>query len=390
MKLNKVAVAMSGGVDSSVTALLMCEKYGKESVIGVTAKLFCYSKESKNKKACCSLDAIEDARSVCEAIGIPHYIIDEERDFEELVIKNFIEVYRAGGTPIPCIPCNTDIKFGSMLNKVKQLGCNRLATGHYAQIKKMSLGTKDEEPKYQLLRGADLEKDQTYFLYGLNQQQLSQVEFPVGALSKKEVRKIAEKIGIKIAKKRDSQGVCFVTEGRVTDFLADKIKSKKGNIKDTSGKIIGNHDGHIFYTIGQRKGVGGGNKEPMFVVGIDVGRNEVIVGSRDELYKKELTFDSSNWINEVSFPLKCTAKIRYNMYDVECVIGAENQDSRCQEKLKLISTDVGLPSLKSRKYNVTFSIPQRAITPGQSVVFYDQEVCLGGGVITSSSHSCKL
>jgi len=363
MKLIKVAVAMSGGVDSSVVAALMVKKYGKENVFGVTAKFFCYSGESSNPKACCSLEAIDDARLVCEKIGIPHYVINEEKKFEQAVVKNFIEAYRHGQTPIPCIPCNTVVKFGSMLKKVKELGADKLATGHYAITEE---GRVNNEGGLSLLRGVDRSKDQSYFLYGLNQQQLASVEFPIGEMTKTEVRQIAKKLGLKTAEKKESQGVCFVTEGRVTDYLADKIDSKQGRIIDTNGKILGEHGGYIFYTIGQRKRIGGGYDKPMFVTAINPLENEVVIGTKDDLYKKELVVGKIHWINKMTLPLSCTAKIRYNMKDDECVVS--NQSSR---------------NLKSQtsNYVVTFKEPQRAITPGQSIVFYDGDICLGGGII---------
>lgn len=352
---NKIAVAMSGGVDSSVAAALMCEKYGKENVFGVTAKLFCYAEKNENEKACCSLEAINDAKAVCDKLGIPHYVINEEKEFEEAVIKNFIEAYRHGQTPIPCVPCNSVIKFGSMLQKVQKLGAEKLVTGHYARIS-------ENKGAYQLLRGIDEAKDQSYFLYGLNQEQLSHVEFPIGGMTKPEVRKIAKKLKLKTAEKRESQGVCFITEGRVTDYLADKIEFKKGDIVNTKGEKIGEHEGYIFYTIGQRKRIGGGHAEPMFVTGINPVENKVTIGTKNDLNGKELTFFGPNWINPVKFPLKCTAKIRYNMGDEECVVKIKN-------------------SRFTQHYVVSFKDPQRAITPGQSIVFYDGEVCLGGGII---------
>lgn len=371
----KVAVAMSGGVDSSVATALMVEKYGKENVFGVTAKLFCYAKESKNKKACCSLEAIDDAKAVCDKLGISHYVINEEKEFEKAVIKNFVGAYRHGQTPIPCVPCNSVIKFGTMLKKVKDLGADKLITGHYARIAQVKSdchsrenGNLDSGSKprmtYDLLRGVDSVKDQTYFLYGLNQEQLSHVEFPVGEMKKSEVRKIAKNIGLKVAEKQESQGICFITEGRVTDYLKDKIENKPGDIVDTEGNIIDKHDGYIFYTIGQRKRIGGGYKEPMFVVKIDPLKNEVVIGGKESLYKKELIYVSSTWLAGVGpkLPLRCTAKIRYNTEDAECTI----------EKIE---------SKYGEYYGAIFNEPQRAITPGQSIVLYDGDRVLGGGII---------
>jgi tRNA-uridine 2-sulfurtransferase len=408
-KLNiKVAVAMSGGVDSSVAAALMCEKYGQENVFGITAKLFCYKEAdarrqaqgATSEKACCSSDAINDAKSVCAKLGIPHYVVSEEKEFEQAVIKDFIEAYRHGQTPIPCVPCNSIIKFGTMLKKVKKLGADKLVTGHYARIKREIPNIKSQKTNitqnsklktqnlsHRLLKGIDNNKDQTYFLYGLSQEQLSQIEFPIGELTKPGVRKIAKDLEIKTAEKRESQGVCFVSEGRVTDYLADKIESNPGRIVDTRGKEIGQHQGYIFYTIGQRKMIGGGHKEPMFVVKINPIENEVVIGTKDELYKKELTFRPTNWVNPIDFPLNCTAKIRYNMNDAECIVKHQASNTKYEDNFagtrnlpEMHSGKAG-SKLKTQNYAVVFEKPQRAITPGQSVVFYDRDICLGGGII---------
>lgn len=344
----KIAVAMSGGVDSSVAAALMVKKYGADNVFGVTAKLFCYAKETKNEKACCSLEAINDAKAVCDKLGIAHYVISEEEDFEKAVIDNFIEAYRQGQTPIPCIPCNSIIKFGTMLKHVRKLGADKLVTGHYARIKKSG-------NNYHLLRGNDKQKDQTYFLHGLNQEQLSMIDFPIGEMKKVKVREVAKKIGLKTAEKKESQGVCFINEGTVADWLSDKITRKPGKIVDTSGNVVGEHEGIVLYTVGQRKRIGGGYDKPMFVVGINADKNEVIIGGEDDLYRKELKVGKIHWINKPKLPLRCSAKIRYNMEDEKCLI--------------------------SQTSSVVFSKPQRAITPGQSVVFYKGNVCLGGGII---------
>jgi tRNA-specific 2-thiouridylase len=380
----KVAVAMSGGVDSSVAAALMVRKYGPESVFGVTAKLFCYAKESKNEKACCSLDAINDAKAVCDKLGIAHYVISEEEEFKRAVINKFIEAYRLGQTPIPCIPCNNAIKFGTMLKHVKKLGADKLVTGHYARVQPLQVKSKKLKVKsnkndsistafsYNLLRGVDELKDQTYFLHGLNQEQLSQIDFPVGGMAKARVRAIAKRIGLRTAEKRESQGVCFVTEGTVADWLSDKIDRKPGKIVDIQGNTIGEHEGIAYYTVGQRKKIGGGHTKPMFVIGIDATRNEVIVGGKEHLYKKGLEISNVHWINDVTLPLKCTAKIRYNMKDEPCFVKLRASNSKSQiENWKL----------KIGNCSVVFSKPQRAITPGQSVVFYKGAKCLGGGII---------
>ncbi|MDD3481113.1 MAG: tRNA 2-thiouridine(34) synthase MnmA [Patescibacteria group bacterium] len=361
----KIAVAMSGGVDSSVAAALMVKKYGKENVFGVTAKLFCYSGKEK-EKACCSLSAIDDARSICAKLGIPHYVLSEEKEFEEAVIKDFVSAYRHGQTPIPCIPCNSVIKFGTMLEHARKLGAEKLVTGHYTQVTRKG-------NSYRLLRGVCEEKDQSYFLYRLSQKQLARVEFPVGEMEKREVRKIAKDMGLKVAEKKESQGVCFVTEERVTDYLADKIETKSGDIINTKGEKVGTHEGYIFYTIGQRKRIGGGHAEPMFVLRIDPISNQVVIGPKDELYGNELVFINSSWVSdkEPKMPLKCTAKIRYNTEDAPCTVNI------CKEKHMVKELSKSLP----HHYHVSFKNPERAITPGQSIVLYNKEIVLGGGVI---------
>jgi tRNA-specific 2-thiouridylase len=370
----KVAVAMSGGVDSSVAAALMVEKHGTENVFGVTAKLFCYGKGTQNEKACCSLDAINDAKAVCDKLGIAHYVINEEEAFKKAVIENFIDAYKHGRTPIPCIPCNTVIKFGTMLEHVKKLGASKLVTGHYARVWRETTNLKEQISNYKLLRGVDQNKDQTYFLHGLNQGQLADIDFPIGEMEKPEVRKLAKKYDLKTAEKKESQGVCFVSEGSVIDWLADKIKRQPGDIVDTKGNVVGKHDGIVYYTVGQRKRIGGGFISPMFVVGIDATKNEVIIGGASDLNRRDLIVGEINWINEVKLPLKCTAKIRYNMEDTSCIVSVISTKAEKSRSFGLAQDD---------GYTVKFKKPQRAITPGQSIVFYQGDVCLGGGVIAS-------
>ncbi len=381
-QIMKVAVAMSGGVDSSVAAVFAINKYGSQNVIGVTAKFFCYSNIDR-AKACCSTEAIDDARAVCEKLGIAHYVISEEKEFKGAVIKNFIEAYRHGQTPIPCIPCNSIIKFGTMLKHVKKLGAEKLITGHYARIRTVQ-NKKEKIKRYKLLRGKDRAKDQSYFLCGLSQEQLSQVEFPIGEMTKGDVRYLAKKHDLKTAEKQESQGVCFVSEGTVADWLSKKIKPEPGDIVNTKGEKMGRHNGYIFYTIGQRKRIGGGYEKPMFVIKLNPLKNEVVIGPKDELYDNNLIVGSVNWINEPKLPLRCTAKIRYNMDDAESIVKIQNSDLKTKKNhSKFINSKLNRNSkLEIRNYAVTFSEPQRAITPGQSVVFYDGEVCLGGGIIS--------
>lgn len=356
----KIAVAMSGGVDSSVTAALMVREYGKENVFGVTMRLFCYGEQEAGEKSCCSLDAVNDAKHVCDQLGIPHYAVNMEREFEEAVIFDFVSEYQKGRTPIPCIPCNTLIKFDYLLKKVEAMGATHLATGHYARIE---MSEERGERGFNLLKGVDKTKDQTYFLYGLNQEQLSKTLFPLGGMEKTEVRQLAAEIQLKTAKKKESQGICFVTEGRVTDYLAGKVTTAPGDIVTTKGEKVAEHDGIVFYTVGQRKRIGGGYNEPMYVVRIDVAKNQVVIGTKEDLYQNSLVAENPHWVSGLrpSVPFSCKAKIRYNMDETDCVI--EKADDK--------------------KIIVSFPESQRAITPGQSIVFYEGEKVLGGAIIAS-------
>jgi tRNA-specific 2-thiouridylase len=347
----KIAVAMSGGVDSSVAAALLVEKYGKENVFGLTMKLFCYGEATRGRN-CCSLDAIEDARSVCKKLGMLHYVVDLEKEFKKEVIKDFISEYELGRTPNPCVRCNKLIKFNYLLKKAKSLGADLLATGHYARIN-------EENSGYKLLKGVDIGKDQSYFLYDLDQAQLKQIIFPLGGLTKQQVRTEAEKMKLKTAKKIESQDICFIPE-TIEKFVEENANKKPGDIVDISGKVLGKHQGLAFYTIGQRKGLGGGFAEPVYVIGLDVVKNQVVVGRESELYKEFLSVQEISWVsgNQPDLPLKCTAKIRYQTEKTRCQVFGDKLD-----------------------YKINFAKPQKAITPGQSVVFYQDEEIIGGGII---------
>lgn len=347
----KVAVAMSGGVDSSVAAALMVDKYGKENVFGVTMRLFCYGENEGSDKSCCSLDAVFDAKNVCDQLGIPHYAISFEKEFQKDVINNFISEYEEGHTPNPCIRCNQYIKYEYLLKKAQGLGADILVTGHYSRVEKNNVG-------YHLLKGRDNFKDQSYFLYNLNQEQLSQVEFPIGEIEKTETRKLAEKYKLKTAQKVESQDICFVLTS-VENFLEENAAFEPGKIVDSKGDVLGEHRGLAFYTIGQRRGLGGGFKDVMYVVGLDRVHNEVTIGPENELFGDVLTVESPHWIlGKPKMPFECTAKIRYQAAEASCVVEEEGDGVR-----------------------VTFPEKQKAITPGQSIVFYVDEEVIGGGII---------
>jgi len=367
--MTKVAIAMSGGVDSSVAAALAVEKYGKENVFGLTMKLFCYGETESTDKSCCSLDAITDAATVCKQIEIPHYVVNLEKEFETEIIADFVSEYEQGRTPNPCVRCNSLIKFKHLLTKAQELGADILVTGHYTRIVKSNSIRR-------LLTGLDPAKDQSYFLYNLNQEQLAHIWFPLGELTKPETRKLAEKYALKTAQKTESQDICFITT-TTQDFLSGKVKAKPGDIVDTNGKKIGRHDGLPFYTIGQRKGLGGGFTEPMYVTRLNLVKNELVVGREEELYESEMVVGNVTWTNEApSLPSEYDVKIRYNseaatakLYNVTLSgtkgPGSGDLDSSCDQN------DV----------RVTFNKPQKAITPGQTAVFYKGEEVVGGGII---------
>ncbi len=347
----KVAVAMSGGVDSSVAAVIMTNKYGKNNVIGLTMKLFCYQ-DTENKKSCCSLDSIEDAKTVCNKLGIAHYVINAEKEFKKEVINNFITEYDEGRTPNPCVRCNKYIKFDLLIKKAREYGINYVATGHYAQIE-------NNGQEYKLLKGIDSGKDQSYFLYDLPQEKLQSILFPLGKMTKLNVRKIAKKYDLVTAYKKESQDICFISN-TVEEFLKSRIKQKSGSIVDLKGKKLGKHEGLALYTIGQRKGLGGGFKEPMFVIRSDRKTNELVIGPEINLFTNELVAEKIVWVSKKipTFPFNCKTRIRYQSEETGCQIEEYNN-----------------------KIKVYLATPQRAISPGQSVVFYLNDVVLGGGII---------
>ena len=343
----KVLLGMSGGVDSSVSALLLKEA-GYE-VIGVTLNLFPCT-------TCCSYIDVKD---VCRKIGVEHFIYDGVEDFEKHVIQDFISEYKQCRTPNPCIECNKYMKFGAMYEKAKELGCDYIATGHYAKIEW------DDKYKQNVLKKSKADKkDQSYVVYNLPREMLDKVLFPLGDFtSKDQIRKIAEEHNLSVAHKSDSEDICFIPNKDYKAFLENNsdIKAKQGNIVNLKGEKLGTHTGLYKYTIGQRKGLGISNPVPLFVVGYNQAKNELIVGEEKDLYKKELYVTDINLllVDKLEQPLKVNAKIRYAAQEAPATI----------------------TQVEPNKIKVEFDQPQKSITPGQSVVFYVDDVVLGGGKI---------
>jgi tRNA-specific 2-thiouridylase len=355
----RVVVAMSGGVDSSLTAALLVHQ--GYDVIGATMQI--WEKDQGNddpdSRGCCSLSAVDDARRVANKLGIPYYVLNFRDMFQDTVVNYFMEEYSAGRTPNPCIACNRYVKFEGLLHKALALGAQYVATGHYAQII-----YDDNRQRYILRKGIDATKDQSYALYHLNQHTLKHFLMPLGKFAKTETRKMARELGLSVADKPDSQEICFVPNDDYKAFLKNRIPEalKPGNIVDLADNILGRHQGVQLYTVGQRKGLGLAVGTPLYVISLNAERNEVVVGSDQDVFSSELIAGDLNFItiDSLDAPLTVEAKIRYSAPGAQATV-----------------TPLG-----DGQVHVRFTAPQRAITPGQSVVFYHDEDVVGGGIIT--------
>ena len=351
----RIVAAMSGGVDSSVAAALLADE--GHDVIGLSMQLYDQQDGDVQFGSCCTLDDLHDARRVAAVLGIPHYIVNFEREFDSHVVSNFVQEYAAARTPIPCIRCNGDLKFTTLLDRARGLDAPAVATGHYARVEAKSDGL------YTLKRGVDTAKDQSYFLFTLTQAQLACARFPLGTLRKPEVRGYAEAHNLPVARKPDSHEICFVPDGDYASFVERRVPetAAPGRITDTEGHTIGRHAGIHRFTVGQRKGLGVSSPIPLYVVALDATSHTVTVGPRHALDRSVLTASHLNWLagEPPSGPQRVTAQIRYRHPEAVATV---------------------VP-LKGNKANVEFDEPQPAIAAGQAVVFYEGESVLGGGWI---------
>lgn len=357
-----VAVAMSGGIDSSVVAVML--KLQGYDVIGLTMKLWDFAEiggeDKQVSRRCCSLEMFEDARSVCFKYDIPHYVLNMHKDFHETVINDFVSEYVKGRTPNPCVVCNYKVKWELLENKVKQLGCDYLATGHYARI-----AFDDTNKRFQILKGVDPTRDQSYFLWGLKQESLARTMFPLGELHKTQVRELGREYGLVNAEREESREICFVPDNNYSRLVEKKHPelAQPGKIRDQEGKIVGSHEGYYHYTIGQRKRIQINTTEKKFVTGIDAAANEIIIGDEEDLLVESFEVKEVNWVAmaqpEDAEPVEALIKIRYLHKPVPGSV------------TRLTNGNVG----------IKLHVKQRAVTPGQSCVFYAGDIVLGGGKI---------
>ena len=365
----KIAVAMSGGVDSSAAAAML--KAEGHDLVGFSMQLWNQrrglSVDADGEplpSRCCSLDDIYDARRVAEDLGFPFYVLNLERDFERDVVQPFVTSYLKGETPIPCVSCNSRLKFASLDRLAMSLGCEKVATGHYARVQFDA-----ESGRYKLYRGRNLQKDQSYFLWELTQEQLSRALFPLGEMSKPEVRETARRHGLNVAEKAESQEICFVPDGNYAGFIDRYLEAEgesertpgEGEIVNTRGEVMGAHHGIHRYTVGQRRGIGIAGVRPLYVVSIDAARNRVVVGFQEELLRAEFTAAAVNWIIDVDATAQVRAEVRV--------------------RYRHTAAPALLTPLEQGRWRVHFDEPQRAITPGQATVFYRGDEVLGGGWI---------
>jgi tRNA-uridine 2-sulfurtransferase len=379
LPIETIAVAMSGGVDSSAVAAMLCAE--GHTVIGLTMQLWNQRRLAGHagmpesvRGRCCSIDDVYDARRVAETLGIPYYVVNHEERFERDVVRPFVEEYLAGRTPIPCSLCNNHLKFDQLLIVARQIGADQIATGHYAQV-----AFDEQRNRWLLMRPADRSKDQTYFLFGLTQGQLSRTRFPLGGMTKPEVRDLARKHKLVIAEKPDSQEICFVPGGDYKRFLEAYLAEQEdkpaqrngatlaGEMVTTDGKVIGEHAGVHNFTVGQRKGLGVATGSPLYVIQIKNDTRQVVVGKDEELYSREVITRKVNLISTDALrePLRVAVKIRHKHQPAPAVIDSAGEGA----------------------VRVRFDEPQRAITPGQAAVFYDGDIVVGGGWIETPTQS---